>query len=63
MGFEACGDSFDRDQQYRRIARQDYFRGLEKADFVDNLADVWGEIKTGGSALLEQELLDPGSPQ
>ena len=37
--------------EYAKLASKDLLRGLEKGQFVDELAERWGELNTGGSAL------------
>ncbi|UTX34980.1 Fic family protein [Micrococcus luteus] len=32
------------EEQYDRLARKDYLRGLSAAQFIDELAEAWGEL-------------------
>lgn len=41
---------------YRAIAADNYLQGLDPGEFVAHLAEHWGEINTGGSALFGEEL-------
>lgn len=34
----------DARKQYRRLAEKNYLRGLEKQEFVQELAEIWGEL-------------------
>jgi cell filamentation protein len=38
--------------EYAKIAASDYLRGMDHDEFVVELAERWGELNTGGSALL-----------
>ena len=39
--------------EYAKLADKNYLRGLERERFIHELAESWGEINTGGSALSE----------
>lgn len=41
---------------FRKLEREDFLSGLDSSAFTDRLADRWGELSTGGSALLGCEL-------
>ena len=41
----------------RRFVTLDNLRGLTEQDFVKEVAQVWGRVNTGGSALLGEELI------
>ncbi len=41
---------------FRKLEREDFLSGLDSPAFTDRLADRWGELSTGGSALLGCEL-------
>lgn len=43
--------------EYQRLADHDLLRGLNQDEFVAELAESWGELNTGGSALLGEELI------
>jgi cell filamentation protein len=42
--------------QYRKLGRENHLAGLPKEQFVDRLAEHWGEFNTGGSSLFDGEL-------
>ena len=44
-------------EQYSLIAASGYLRGMGREPFVRELAERWGELNTGGSALLGEELI------
>lgn len=44
-------------QEFRKLAAANYLRGLDHSTFVAGLAESWGELNTGGSALLGEELI------
>ncbi len=44
------------EEQYRRLAELGFLRGIDADTFVRELAEIWGELNTGGSALSGGEL-------
>lgn len=42
--------------QYRMLARENHLLGLPRAQFVERMAEHWGELNAGGSALSGEEL-------
>ncbi|GAA2007210.1 hypothetical protein [Brevibacterium samyangense] len=43
--------------EYAKLAGKGFLRGLPLDEFVGECAETWGELNTGGSALLGEELI------